>query len=231
MPPRASRRGHGQVPGRVQGGRHRRERRSKARRRPRPARLPRRGPPLQRAARGLGRPSRSAFPPVGSRGRRPAPSRHVTRRRRERAGRGAMHRARARATRRPRRRPGPPAPPAAGCAVRAADVLEGLQLQEGRSRVFQLRVHQPRHAAHATRAQRRPLAVQRVRALVRAQRHDEARRGRTDRTRRSRRRRHSCGHSCVCRGHSCGHTCGHSCGCTGHGCRAGFARERRRRRR
>ena len=65
---------------------------------------------------GLGRPSRRAFRPVGSRGRRPAPSRHVTRRRRERAGRGAMHRARARATRRPRRRPGPPAPPAAGCA-------------------------------------------------------------------------------------------------------------------
>ena len=68
MPPRASRRGHGQVPGRVQGGRHRRERRSKARRRPRPARLPRRGPPLQRAARGLDRPSRRDFLRWGAEG-------------------------------------------------------------------------------------------------------------------------------------------------------------------
>ena len=173
MPPRASRRGSGQVPGRRERRRHRGERRSQARRRAHPARLPRRRLPLQRAARGLGRRARGALREMGIRGRRQAPRLNPKRRRLERQGRDAMHRARARAPRRTRRIAGPSPVPRAD-ATRAD--ASGKR-QEGWPSVLQLRVHQPRHAAHATRAQRRALAVQRVRALVRAPRDHASRRG------------------------------------------------------
>ena len=46
------------------------------------------------------------------------------------------------------------------------------------ARVQQLRVHVARHAAHAPRPRRRPVALQRVRPLVRAERHHAPRGGR-----------------------------------------------------
>ena len=63
-----------------------------------------------------------------------------------------------------------------------------------RPRVLQLRMHVARHAAHATRTERRSLTVQRVRSVVRAKRHHATRGGRAGQLgrRRGRRRRASC---------------------------------------
>ena len=72
---------------------------------------------------------------------------------------------------------------------RASRVLRGAASSRGRgrgrqarrpragARVQQLRMHVARHAAHAPRPRRRPVALQRVRPLVRAERHHAPRGG------------------------------------------------------
>mmetsp|Transcript_8689 Transcript_8689/g.36402 ORF Transcript_8689/g.36402 Transcript_8689/m.36402 type:complete len:319 (+) Transcript_8689:374-1330(+) len=128
------------------------------------------GHAVQRAARGLGVRGRDASRALGRARRRP-PACGVSRGGRgDHEGRRRVHRRGARAPRRTGRAARAPPPASARAQVREERQERRGGWEENGTRVQQLRMHFARDAAHAPRAERRALAVQRVRPVVRAAR-------------------------------------------------------------
>lgn len=126
------------------------------------------GHAVQRAARGVGVRGWDASRALGRAWRRPPPGGVARGGRGDHEGRRRVHRRGARAPRRAGRAARAPA-----AASPRAQVREGRQERRGGGkengpRVQQLRMHVACDAAHAPRAQRRAIAVQRVRPMVRA---------------------------------------------------------------
>ena len=179
----AARGGARRLPRRGEGEPHRGERRGPSeRRRPDPLRLRGRRHPLQRAPPRLGRRRRRAPRALGRAGRRPRGGGERGGGRRGRAIRRRVRRRRNRPKAPRGRPPGPPRAPRGSSSRRRQESRgrgRGRQARRPRAgaRVQQLRVHVARHAAHAPRPRRRPVALQRVRPLVRAERHHAPRGG------------------------------------------------------